>query len=446
MYDTGLVSGVSVSHERATLDDIDAAGPPSTEAALRRLLDRSVDEAFVLGTCNRVEAYVVTDDADRARRVLGDLVGEVPERAVRWLGHEESLRHLMRVAAGLESMVVGEDQILGQVRAAVETARSVGAVGDQLDEALGKALHVGERARDETAINEGVVSLGSAAVRLAGEERRLDGATAVVVGAGEMARLAAKAFDDRVGKVVLLNRSPERAAHVADSLDVDAEAANIEALPEALAAATVAVTATGSDDYVMGRPALSGAGETFVVDLARPRDVAPGAAALPAVEVRDLDDLEDVRDETFDHRRAAAEEVEAMIDAEFDHLMTRYKRKRADRVVAAMHRGADRVKREELQRALADLERAGDLSDEQREVVESLADALVSQLLAAPTKSLRDAAEEDDWSTIHAALQLFDPSGVAAPEFADDGPAELPESVRAEMPPAVREQLATDED
>ncbi|MXR22475.1 glutamyl-tRNA reductase, partial [Halobacterium sp. PCN9] len=158
-----------------------------------------------------------------------------------------------------------------------------------------------------------------------------------------------------------------------------------------------------------------------VVDLAQPRDVAPEADDEPGIAVYDLADLESVTESTREQREDAARQVEAMLEAEFQRLLAQYKRKRADEVIARMYESADRLKAREVSTALSQLEAGdGDVSDEQREVLESMADALVSQLLAAPTRSLRDAAEQDDWSTIATALELFDP------EFEDGMPFDAP--------------------
>jgi len=441
---TGILSGVSVSHERATVDEIERACAPSQGTGVETLLSHgAVTEAFVLQTCNRAEAYVVTDDAAAGRAVLAEFVAAAPDEAVRELGHEESLRHLMRVAAGLESLVLGEDQVIGQVREAREDARNAGGIGRILDDALVKAIRVGERARTETAVNEGVVSLGSAAVELADRERDLAGATALVVGAGEMGTLAAKALDGTVGRLVVANRTVPHAEHVAGSLATDARAVGLDSLPAVASDADVVISATGSDDPVFTRETLADAGRTLIVDIAQPHDVAPPATDLPGMAVYDLDALEAVTAETRDRRRRAAERVEAMIDGAFDDLMAQYKRKRADQVIAAMYEGAERTKARELRTAFSRLEAAGELNDEQRAAVESMADALVNQLLAAPTESLRDAAENDDWSTINTALRLFDPTGAGL--FSDAAPEEIPEDVRQRMPAAVLEQLATED-
>lgn len=332
-----MISGTSVSHSDATVDEIEAACAPDERTRVTNLLDNpAVEEAFALQTCNRAEAYVVTTEPEAGRAAL-DAAFDGLDAVRRDLGHEASLRHLMRVACGLESLVLGEDQIIGQVRAAYERAREAGGIGPTLDDALLKALHVGERARTETQINEGVVSLGSAAVELAARERDLTGATGLVIGAGEMGTLAATALSSAVAKVVVANRTRDRAAHVAATLKGEAEAVTLAELPAAVADAHVVVTATNASDPVINAATLAAAGETLVVDLAQPHDVAADAAALSNVTVRDLDDLESVTDETRTAREAAARRVETMIDTELDHLMAQFKRKRAEGVISAMY-------------------------------------------------------------------------------------------------------------
>ena len=428
---TSVVSGVRVAHPEATVEDIEDARAESTAALLDALgAQGGVEEAYALQTCNRVEAYVVTNDPETGRRAL-DAVGLGDHPAAVDSGHEESLRHLMRVAAGIESLVLGEDQILGQVRRAYETAVDSGDIGPVLEEGVTKAIHVGERARTETAINEGVVSLGSAAVHLADSELDLANASALVIGAGEMGSLAAKAFDAAgVENVVVANRTPERAEWVLADLDAPGRAVDLDALPRALSDADVVVAATGSDDPVVTPAVADDAGETFYVDLGQPRDVTPTVAEDAGAAVYDLDDLEDVTDETRERRASAAVAVESIVDEELDHLLSQYKRKRADAVIAQMYESAERTKDREVATALSRLDAASDggIGDAEREVVESLADALVSQLLAAPTRSLREAAGEDDWETIATAIRLFDPDvdgvdpafgdGVESPRFA----------------------------
>jgi|APHM01.1.fsa_nt_gi glutamyl-tRNA reductase (EC 1.2.1.70) len=411
MMRNGVITGVSVAHDAATVDEIEAASADDTAARIADLQAKpGVREAFVVQTCNRAEAYVVTDRAEQGRDAVTDIAEPVRSGAVVTMTHEESLRHLLRLAAGLESLVIGEDQIIGQLKNAIETARRAEGLGPILEDTLMKAVHVGERARTETGINEGVVSLGSAAVTLADQETDLDGATALIIGAGEMGTIAAESIaDTAVERLLIANRTVPHATHIADSVSVDASALGLEAAPSAAERADVVIAATGSPEHILTADELATAGETLCIDLAQPRDVDPAADAEPAVTIHDIDTLEAITAETHARREDAAAEVEAMIDEEFDRLLALFKRKRADEAISTMYESAERVKQREVGTAMAKLDANTELTEAHREVIESLADSLVSQLLAAPTKSLREAAAEDDWTTIQTAMQLFNP-------------------------------------
>lgn len=444
---TGVVTAARVTHESGSVDQLADASPESQEIAVDELLTvPAIEEAYVLSTCNRVEAYVVAADHAVGRAALEEFFAGIDDDAVVTTDHDASLQHLLRVAAGLESVILGEDQVIGQVRTAYEDARDAGGIGSMLEAAVTKAIHVGERARTETTINEGVVSLGSAATRRAAAEIGLEGATALVVGAGEMGRVAARSLASAgVDELVVANRTVAHAEHLVSDIEdeTDATATPLEALDTVATRADVVVTATGSENPILGPRQLEDDAdeadpetERVVVDLGQPRDVSPAADALPSVRVFDLDDLESITEETREQRADAAREVEAMIDAEFDLLTEQYKRARADEAIAAMYESAERIKQREVETALSNL--GENVSEEQREVIEAMADALVNQLLAPPTKSLREAAAEDDWSTIHTALQLFNP------EFdADDGPLAPPSAITANPDSGIG---ATDDD
>lgn len=446
MTDTGVIAGVSVTHTLASVDEIESAQASDEQTLVSGLLAREgIEEAFVLHTCNRAEAYVAGDDAAACRAALESFAPEVREGAIVHLDHDAALRHLMRVAAGLESLVLGEDQILGQLSDAAELARDVGGLsGGVLDDALSKSLQVGKRARAETAINEGSVSLGSAAVELAARDIDLADATALVVGAGEMGTLAARALDaSPVSRIVVANRTLSSAEHVVADLGSEAVAVSLDAVSRVAAEADLLIAATGAQRPIVDDETLAGAGETLCIDLGQPRDVDPDAGD-EAVVVHDIDDLETVTGETRKRREAAAEAVESIIDTEFERLLQEFKRKRADDAVSAMYESAEQTKQRELQEALSKLESQGSLTDDQRETIEGLADALVGQLLAAPTKSLREAAAEDDWTTIHTAMELFDPEFDSAPAVPEDAP--IPDGVTDadEVPQHVLDQVSDD--
>jgi len=445
--DTGAIVGVCISHERASVDQLETAAADSERHAVESLLaNPAVEEAIALQTCNRTEGYVVVSDHADGLDALELFTRAVPDEVVVEMGHEESLRHLLRVAAGLESIVLGEDQILGQLRTAYETARGVGGIGPMLEDGVTKAIHVGERARTETKINEGVVSIASAAVRLLKQESSLADETALVVGAGEMGQLAADALSEEVDRLLVANRTVPHAEHVAESVDIDASAVALDGIEAAVSEASAVISATGSGDQVFDIGTFSDVGEVSIVDIAQPRDVPAGADRLPSVTVYDLDALESVTAETRNKRQRAAEAVERIVDEEFDRLLTQYKRKRADRVISTMYESAEQVKAAEINSALS----AADFDEDQAEVVEAMADAIVSQILAAPTKSLRDAAEEDDWSTIHTALQLFDPDfggpdQATPPEFTQGMSVDdIPDGMRDEIPNAMLDRLSDD--
>ncbi len=414
---------MSVSHTLATVEELESAAPVDAGEAAKTLAARQgVSESVVLATCNRAEAYVVAETADVGHDALADFAPEVREGAVSRFGHEEAIRHLMRVACGLESLVLGEDQIIGQVKESLERGQESGTIGPVLEEALLKAVHVGERARTETAINEGTVSMGSAAVELAAQEADLSDETALVLGAGEMGTLAARALADAgVSRLLVANRTLTNAEHIAQDVGVEAEAVGLSNVVDATEEAAVVVAATGAPEPVLSAEALDGT-EAVCVDIARPRDIEPTADELPGVTVHDIDDLEAVTENAHAQRREEARQVEAMIDAELDRLLDSFKRARADAAISGMYEGAARMKSRELDEALTKLEAQGELTDQQRETVEALADSLVSQLLAPPTKSLREAAAEDDWTTIRTAMALFDPTTDAVDaEGAPDG-------------------------
>ena len=462
MIRTGVITGISVSHTNASVDEVETASCADVGSRVSSLRSKpGVSEAFAIGTCNRAEAYVVTDRAEQGRAALAEITTEVREGAVDHMDHEASLRHLMRVAAGLDSLVLGEDQIIGQLKTAFEASRSADGIGPLLEDAITKAVHVGERARTETEINEGVVSLGSAAVELASQEADLTESTALIVGAGEMGSLAASALDAAgVDRLLVANRTIPHATHIAETVDVEASAIGLDAAASAAERATVVITATGSPEYVLKSEELADAGETICIDLAQPRDIDPDAEELAEVELFDIDALESVTESTHRQRQAAAAEVEAMIDEEFDRLLALFKRKRADEAISTMYESAERVKNREVGTAFAKLDAHGELTDKQREVIESLADSLVGQLLSAPTKSLREAAAEDDWTTIQTAMQLFNPefdgdlpSTDAEPDEAatasTDRPSEMPDEIpdgvsSDEIPPHVLERLSDD--
>ncbi|MEA5409105.1 hypothetical protein VB773_17020 [Haloarculaceae archaeon H-GB2-1] len=224
------------------------------------------------------------------------------------------------------------------------------------------------------------------------------------MGAAAARALASSAADT----LVVANRTPERARLVCEDLTAQASPASLSDLDGLLDEADTVVTATASPDPVVDEDTVAGAGETFFVDIAQPRDVSPAVADHPSCRVATLDDFDAVSESIRDRRREAVREVEALVTDAVPDLRTQLRRRRVDGAIATLYGDAERVKQRQVEVALERLDASGGLDADERDVVESLADALVSRLLADPTAALRRAAAEDDPERVAALTRLFE--------------------------------------
>ncbi|MDY6778984.1 MAG: glutamyl-tRNA reductase, partial [Halobacteria archaeon] len=385
MNGEGSISGFLVTHKTAGMDELEEVCKPDSSEVLDRLVSyEGVEEAYVLQTCNRGEFYASGERSDEA---LDELAEDLDIRTgiAKRTGRSESVRHLMRIACGLKSMVIGEDEILGQVREAYHTASDRGALeGGELDKAVMKSLHLGERARTETRINEGNASMGSAAVEIAREHLgNLAGLKVVVVGVGDMGELVAKSLvnrDREYEDILVANRTYERAERLAD--EIGGSPIKFGEVDHHLRTADVVVTATSAPHLIFDRSDLEGH-DLLVLDLANPRDVASEAQELDGVDVIDIDDLSEVNDSSLETRKEAAEQVESMIDEEMEVLESQYKREKATEMLSTIYSRAEEIRREETREALERIESRSDdgVSEEVEEVVDDMTQSLVNTLL-----------------------------------------------------------------
>jgi len=401
------IKGLLVTHKRAELSDLESLCEPTADGLRERLLREGADEAYVLQTCNRAEFYVSGASREALEELADDLC--VREGTERYAGHTEAARHLMRLASGLESMVVGEDEIIGQMRDAYHDASDDGSLGGPLDTAVLKALHVGERARSETSINEGNASMGSAAVEMARENLgSLEGVKVVVVGAGEMGELVARSLAERdagYDEVLVANRTYDTASRLAD--EIGGEPVRFGEITGQLEETDILVTATGAPHMIFDGTDLGGH-DLVVLDLANPRDVAGDAAKAEGVDLIDIDDLAGVSDSSVEERRRASKEVEAMIDEEIEVLREKMKEKRAMEMLSKIYTRAEEIRSEETREAIRKLETGGrNLDDREREVIDDLTNSLVNQLLSTPTEALKNAAQDEDYETLRSASEIF---------------------------------------
>lgn len=399
--------------ERTTVDEV---GLPK---ALHVLSDsEDLSEVVLLSTCLRTEVYAVADQFHHGvggvRRTLAELSGvavdELGEHLYCYYG-DSAVSHLFAVAAGLESAVLGEGEVLGQVRRAWERAERERAAGPVLRALFRHAVEVGKRARSETAIGTGITSLSHAAVALAGQRLSgLAGRRALVLGAGAMGGQMAAGLAVAGAEVQVVSRTWSRARAVAAR--AGATAVSPHGLPEALAQADVALTSTGATSVVLeeadlapvmasrsGRPLL-------VVDVAVPRDVDPGVGRLGGVTLLDMDDLRAFAEAGLAGRRKEAGRVRVIVAEE----VARYQGVSAARAVAplvtALRDRAESIRRAELHRWRARLE---GLDPAQAEAVEAATRAVVAKLLHEPTVRLkRDAGSARGERLSEAARTLFD--------------------------------------
>lgn len=403
------VAGLRVTLEMDGYEQFEAACECDVSAVRELLLSEDgVEEAIVLDTCQRYELYT---SGPRARDALANCRQEleIPAADDRLLTGVPVVEHLFRVTAGLESGVLGEDEIIGQFREAYRRASEAGALGGTLDTIALKALRVGERARTETVINEGVVSLGSITVdRITDEVTALEDCTILVVGAGDVAQLVAKSLDRRdAGSIRIANRTLERAETVADSVGGDAVA--LQQLSDAhLADADVLVSATGADGRIFTAEELSNE-ELLVLDLANPRDVDPAVDDHGTVRLVRIDELLNVRDAGLEQREAAIPAVEAIIEAEIDRLDEQLRAEQIDDALNQIYSRSHELREAEFDDALARLERAGEpLTETQKQVMADFSEAVINKLLHPKTAALRQAAATGDRETVDAWLTLFD--------------------------------------
>jgi glutamyl-tRNA reductase len=413
---------VGLNHRTAPLALLERASvsPQRLGKALIDLRSRtSVSEAVVLSTCNRTEVYVVAERFHPAfaevRDLLATLADVTPDRLNDhlYMHHDaDAVRHLFTVASGIDSAVLGESEILGQVRAAWEHAQDEQAARSGLNLLFRHALEAGKRARTETAIGRSTTSVSRAAVEMAAEVLGdLVGRRVLVLGAGEVGEGMASALAQAgVGEMLVANRTTARANALAAR--VGGRAVGLIDLPVALASADVLLTCTGAEHAVLtrddivevmdlrdGRPLL-------IVDVAVPRDVDPASGSVAGVTRLDLDDLRRFAARGVAERQGEVAAVQAIIDAEVERYVGVASARETAPLVGALWERGEATRASEMERFRS---RLAGLDEREREAVEALTRGIVAKLLHAPTAEVKDAAGTPEGQRLASALrQLFD--------------------------------------
>ena len=372
-------------------------------------------EATILSTCNRTEIYCSHEQDDSSRIIdwFCDYHRIAPDDLTPYLYRhpdEQAVRHAFRVASGLDSMVLGEPQILGQMKEAFATAHKTGATGKMLNQLFQHSFSVAKQVRTDTMIGASAVSVAYAAVKLARQIfSDLASKTVLLIGAGETIELTAQHLKQQdVGHIIVANRTVERAQKLAAL--IDGEAISLAELPSRLHEADIIIASTASQLPILGKGAVEKAlrqrrhRPVFMVDLAVPRDIEPEVGELNDIYLYTVDDLRDVVDEGMQARREAAMEAEKIIDLQVDTFMRWIKSLDAVPMIRALRDKADRLRRQELDKARAALANGAD----PEAVLESLARSLTNKYTHAPTTALKQAGHEADKTILDAARRLFD--------------------------------------
>jgi glutamyl-tRNA reductase len=406
------IAVVGLSHRTAPVELRERLSIPeqTMEESLQQLRsDDQVLEASILSTCNRLEIYALLRHPELGITAVGSFLSQVSGLALDQLTphlftfhHEEAVGHLLRVAAGLDSLVLGEGQILSQVKKMVRLGQEYRSVGPILNRLLNQAVSTGKRVRTETNLGTGAVSISSAAVELAqlkvGQARGLDELVTLeqeqvaVVGAGRMARLLLQHLQSKGCRgVVLLNRTVARAeALAADFPSLPVQCRPLHDLDHCLSTCSLVFTSTGAEEPIITAERLQGLNRRLslmLIDIGVPRNISADAGELTGVEAFDVDDLQEVVARNQENRREIAAEAEGLLAEESQLFLEWWDGLEAVPLVNRLRNQLEDIREQELQKALSRM--GPDLSARERKVVEALSKGIINKILHTPVTRLR---------------------------------------------------------
>ncbi len=408
---------VGLNHKTAPLEVRERVvfAPERLPTALQELSQvQGVNEATIVSTCNRTEIYCHTaerGEADIAAwlRAYHAMSASDVDPYLFSLTDHEAVRHLLRVSSGLDSLVLGEPQILGQIKSAYEIARNHGTIGSQLHRLFQYAFSVAKQVRTDTDIGANPVSVAFSAVALAKQIfGELGEASALLIGAGDTIELSLRHLQSQgIGSVTVANRTVARAQAIVT--DTNARAVHLAALPEVLHEADIVISSTASQLPILGKGAVEQALRArkhrpmLFVDIAVPRDIEPQVGELEDVFLYTVDDLQTVIEENLASRREAATLAEEIIDGQVERFMIWRRSLDSVTTIREYLQQADALRVEVQERALA-LARQGKSPDE---IIQFVGQTLLNKLLHSPTRRLRQAGEDGEQELLRAAQELF---------------------------------------
>jgi len=406
-----------ISHKSASVDlrgQIAFAPEIVVQTLKAARVSMKVQEIALLSTCNRTEIYLQGDVSDQQLlEWLASSKGvELTLLEPYFYCHrgEDAIRHMMRVASGLDSLVLGEPQIFGQIKSAYAVGREAGTVAIYLNQAFQQAFSAAKRVRSETAIGQNPVSVAYASVSLAEQIfTDLNSAHALLIGAGETIELVARHLKEKnIGQITVANRTLNRAQELA--ADFSAEAILLSDIPDVLHRSDIVISSTASQLPILGKGAVEAALKRrkhkpmFMVDIAVPRDIEAQVEELADVYLYSVDDLEEVIQDNMRARQVAADLGQTIIDQEVQSWTKQQRALAAVDTIKAFRDSVEIIRDGEIEKAHSALERGQNAA----EVINTLARNLTNKLLHKPTTKLKQAGEEGRDDTIHVAHELFD--------------------------------------
>ena len=413
------VVNVRITHKTADVPLLEAVSFKEKRDALNEIRSLGyADECVLLQTCNRLEFFAVNKDGEFAAKMIKQYLAnragtkaEEASQAIEISINHDALMHILRTASGLESMVVGENQVLNQLWQAFLEADEAKTVGPVLRHVFNKAASVGLRVRNETGISKGAISIGSVAVELAGRLMGgFEGKKVLVMGAGQMGTLVAKALARRSQSAVFIaSRTYERAVRLAEQLS--GKAVKFDMLSEALQDADVVICSTSAPHYLLTKETVqkvmnrrSNPGKFFVIDISNPRNVEMSIQEIGNVELSNLDDLQSIADKNKEERQKSAEQASKIVEEELVLLERDVKSQSVRGIISVLLSQAEDVRQRELAKAFAMLQT---VDEKEKEVIEDLTLVLLKQTFLPIIQNLRKAAVENDKELIDIAVKLF---------------------------------------
>jgi len=413
------IINVRITHKTARVPLMEAVAFKDKRDALKAIhsLD-NVDECVLLQTCNRIELYIVSEEGENVAKMAKDFLAkrsgamvEEASKAIECSLTGDTLRHVLRLTSGLESMVIGEEQVLNQVWDAYLEAKSAKAAGIVLKHLFMRAMSVGRRVRKETGINKGAVSIGSAAVELAESLLgKLDQKKILVMGAGDIGTLVAKALARRCLKPIFIaNRTYARAVKLAE--DLSGRAIKFDKLEETLVDADVVICSTAAPHYLLTKDLVSkfmkhrqNKNDLIIIDISNPRNVEKATHEVEKVKLYDIDDLQLIAEKNKQKRQKSVEKASKLIEKELILLNRDIKILSVRDIVSSLFSRAEEIRQKELKKALKML---GHVDAKEKKIIEDLTFILLKQTYAPIVENFRLAAKDDDKKLIEIAIKLF---------------------------------------